>query len=172
MHRELRLLLPTPTGKPWIDPEGIPGGLSAGTEISGQKIILALPISYMNLSGLAVRALLKKHRMEAEDLLVVCDDLDLELGRMKLKTEGSSGGHHGIQSIIDTLLTRQFCRLRVGIGRPPDNIDPVDYVLGCFKKGEKAQVGEAVEKAVDCCLFWINHGMQKSMNIFNRKGVN
>ena len=92
--------------------------LVAKDKLPQKDIVLALPQTYMNLSGIAVVALLKKFKINPKDLLVVCDDLDLELGKMKIRPQGSSGGQRGIASIIERLGTQDFCRLRIGIGRP------------------------------------------------------
>lgn len=133
-----------------------------------QNIILALPFTFMNLSGIAVRALLAKYRITRENFLVVCDDLDLELGRIKIKPCGSSGGHRGLKSIQDTLGSGDFARLRIGIGRPPDrNLPVTEYVLAAFTKREQTQVKAVTEKAAVCCHAWICKGIDKTMNEFN-----
>jgi len=144
--------------------------LSARVKIDGQESILALPLTFMNLSGLAVGALIKKYKIEDfRDLLVVCDDLDLELGRMKLRPSGSSGGHRGLESIIKCIGSGSFPRLRVGIGRPGAGIDITEYVLEPFSKQEKRRVEEMIEKTVSCCRSWVIEGIAKSMNVFNEK---
>ncbi|MDD5130558.1 MAG: aminoacyl-tRNA hydrolase [Candidatus Omnitrophica bacterium] len=134
-----------------------------------QNIILALPQTYMNLSGIAVNALLKKFKVIPEDLLVVCDDLDLELGKMKIRPQGSSGGQRGIESIIERLGTQDFCRLRIGIGRPNNPQDAAKYVLSGFLRKEKTQVKQIEEEAVGCCRSWIDNGIVQTMNNFNAK---
>jgi len=130
-------------------------------------LILAKPSTFMNLSGTAVKALLKKFKAKTEDLLVICDDMDLELGRMKIRPSGSSGGHRGLISIIECLNSQDFCRLRVGIGRPDAKTDPAEYVLSGFSSKEKIILGEAKEKALDCCFTWIKEGTAKTMSMFN-----
>ncbi len=143
--------------------------LSAKCRIKNQVCLLAMPISYMNMSGGAVKSLIKKHKVGLEDLIVVFDDLDLEPGRIKIKSGGSSGGHKGLESIIASLGTGDFCRLRIGIGRP-DNKSAVisDYVLSGFKKNEKALIAEAIAKACDAVELWVEIGAQQTMNIINR----
>jgi PTH1 family peptidyl-tRNA hydrolase len=153
--------------------------LSGKGRIEGQNLILALPLTFMNLSGIAVSALLKKYKIDLpqplareerglENLLVVCDDLDLGVGRMKIKSSGSAGGHRGLESIIDSLGSQEFCRLRIGIGRPLNkNIDAVDYVLSSFTRKEKEEIKEIIEKACDCLRVWVTKGITESMNIFN-----
>ena len=143
--------------------------LSAKCRIKNQVCLLAMPISYMNLSGGAVKSLIKKHKVGLEDLIVVLDDLDLEPGRLKIKSAGSSGGHKGLESLIAVLGTGDFCRLRIGIGRPDNKLAEVsDYVLSGFKKNEKASITEAIEKACDAVELWVEAGSQQTMNIINR----
>ena len=143
--------------------------LVARGKLSGQDLILALPQTYMNLSGIAVLSLLKKFKVNPEDLLVVCDDLDLELGKMKIRPKGSSGGQRGVESIIDRLGTQDFGRLRIGIGRPRDPQDAAKYVLSGFRRQEKAAVKQIEEDAVSCCLSWVENGIEKTMSIFNAR---
>lgn len=143
--------------------------LSGRGRISGENVILALPLTYMNLSGIAVAGLLKKYKIEAQNLLVILDDLDLELGRIKLRPSGSSAGQRGLQSIIASLGTKEFLRLRVGIGRSAKAEHASDYVLAPFKAAEKEKIAQAVRKAQDCCLAWVNQGISQAMNIFNKK---
>jgi len=137
-----------------------------------QEVILALPQRYMNLSGIAVKALLKKFKVDLKDLLVVCDDLDLEPGKIKIRAQGSSGGQRGLESIIEHLGTRDFCRLRVGIGRPKssESQDTAKYVLSGFLRKEKTVILQAEEDAVDCCMSWVESGIAQTMNVFNKKG--
>jgi len=143
--------------------------LSAKIKIGQQGAILALPLTFMNLSGIAVSALLKKYKIDLKSLLVVCDDLDLEFARLKIRNRGSSGGHRGLQSIIDNLASQGFSRLRIGIGRPRKTIDSAEYVLSAFKKKEKEESKEILERAVDCAGVWVTEGVERAMNIFNQK---
>ena len=133
--------------------------LVAKDKLLQQDVVLALPQTYMNLSGLAVKALLKKFNVNPRDILVVCDDLDLELGKMKLRPQGSSGGQRGLESIIERLGTRDFGRLRIGIGRPKNSQDAAKYVLSGFSRKEKAAVKQIEEDAVSCCLSWVENGI-------------
>ncbi|MBU0504146.1 MAG: aminoacyl-tRNA hydrolase [Candidatus Omnitrophota bacterium] len=144
--------------------------LSGRCKIDGFGVILAMPLTFMNRSGLAVSSLLKKYKIEFENLLVICDDLDLELGRQKIKLRGSSAGHKGIQSIIDSLSNDEFARLRVGIGRPDSQrVDITEFVLSGFSKREVKEKDRMVEEACKCSLAWIGEGAIKAMNIFNKK---
>jgi len=146
--------------------------LVAKTNCGEQDVVLALPQSFMNLSGIAVKALLKKFKAGPQELLVVCDDLDLELGRIKIRPHGSSGGQRGLNSIIEHLETQEFSRLRIGIGRPRNPADAARYVLTGFLRKEKVVVEQAKEDAVSCCLSWIENGMIKTMDSFNTRSRN
>jgi peptidyl-tRNA hydrolase, PTH1 family len=143
--------------------------LTAKIAFKGQEVILAMPQTFMNLSGLAVRPLLKKYKVDLSELLVVCDDLDLEFGRLKIKPGASSAGHQGIKSIIDSLKAQGFPRLRIGVGRPPVHMEASEFVLLAFTKQERLRSGEIIKKAADCCRVWISDGITQSMNMFNQK---
>lgn len=143
---------------------------SVGKAKYGQhNVVLALPQTYMNLSGTAVKALLNKFKVSSADLLVVCDDLDLELGRMKLRSCGSSGGQRGLKSIIEHLKTENFNRLRIGIGRPQNADDAAEYVLSGFLRKEKLLVQEIKEAAVNCCISWLEEGVEETMKTYNAR---
>ncbi len=144
--------------------------LAGRGRISDHEVILAMPLTFMNLSGIAVSSLLRKHRIELNNLLVVCDDLDLELGRIKIKSMGSGGGHNGLKSIINSLGSNEFARLRIGIGRPDEHdADASDYVLSPFSKHEKEQYQDVLTKASECCQVWVEQGIVKCMDIFNTR---
>jgi peptidyl-tRNA hydrolase, PTH1 family len=147
--------------------DGSVSALVSKTNWGQNNLVLALPQTFMNLSGIAVKALLKKFKVSFEDLLVVCDDLDLELGRIKIRPQGRSGGQRGIVSIIEHLGRQDFSRLRIGIGRPKDPADAAGYVLSGFLRKEKAIVEEVKEDAVNCCLSWVENGIVKTMDSFN-----
>jgi PTH1 family peptidyl-tRNA hydrolase len=143
--------------------------LSGKGSIEGIDVVLAQPMTFMNLSGAAVKALLRKYKVKPDDLLVICDDLDLEFGRLKIRPSGTSGGHRGLESIIEALASRDFCRLRIGIDKPQEDIDAADYVLSGFTKDQKRRFPEAMARAAECCRVWMYEGVSKSMNIFNRR---
>lgn len=145
--------------------------LCAKAKIGEDNVILALPLTFMNLSGRAVVALLRKYKIDLDEALVICDDLNLELGRIKLRPSGSSAGQRGLKSIIETLGSNEFGRLRIGIGRP-NNMDAASYVLSSFAKRQKEQLKEIIIRACDCCEMWVKEGMSKSMNIFNKRSKN
>ncbi len=133
-----------------------------------RQVLLAKPQTFMNLSGKTVGRLSRAHEIPSERILVIFDDLDLPLGRLRLRPEGGSGGHRGMRSIIETLGTQAFPRLRVGIDRPPGSMDPADYVLEPFGEEEAALAGEAVERAVAAVECWLSEGIVAAMDRFNR----
>jgi len=133
----------------------------------GRRVILAKPQTFMNDSGEAVRALMKRSNLTPADLLVIADDLDLPFGRPRLRGEGSSGGQRGIQSIINQLGTNQFPRLRVGIGRPPPGVDPIDYVLTPFNAAEAAELPALLDRVVHGVDVLLAEGLDAAMNVVN-----
>lgn len=135
--------------------------------IDGEKTLLVAPQTFMNLSGRAVRPLVQFYQTELADLLVVCDDLNLDVGRLRLRAAGTAGGQKGLQDIITNLGGNQFPRLRIGIGRPPGRMDAADYVLGKFTKDERVEMDIAVLNAADGVEQWIREGVQKTMNKLN-----
>ena len=143
--------------------------LSGKGKIGYSHIVLALPLTFMNLSGEAVKPVLKRYRITITDFLVVCDDLDLEFGRIKICPKGSSAGHRGIKSVEDLLGSTEFNRLRIGIGRPRENSSASDFVLSHFNRTEKKNIPAIIDRSVECCRSWVEEGIDKTMNIFNRK---
>jgi PTH1 family peptidyl-tRNA hydrolase len=135
--------------------------------IGGTGVLLVQPLTFMNRSGEAVRPLLRRLRLAPADLLVVCDDLDLPFGAIRLRAAGSAGGHRGVQSIIDQLGTQEFPRLRVGIGRPPEGEDPVSYVLGLIPRNDRQQLDQALDQAAAAARTWVTAGLEATMNSFN-----
>lgn len=149
--------------------KGIPA-LSGKGRVAGENLVLALPLTFMNLSGTAVKALLKKYKAGPQDLLVICDDLDLVLGSLKIRPQGSSAGHRGMGSVIEALKTEGFSRLRLGIGRPQDRrTDTSGYVLSSFSRQEKEKIKEVIEDTCACLRAWAKEGITKAMNTFNRR---
>jgi PTH1 family peptidyl-tRNA hydrolase len=134
------------------------------------KVVLAKPQTYMNLSGDAVSSLLRRYRLKPSDIIVVYDDLDLPVGRIRMRADGSAGGHNGIKSIIAALGTDKFIRLKVGIGRPTVEIDRneiVDHVLSGFDKTEHEAMTDAVNRAVDAIEVLVAENPETAMNRFN-----
>lgn len=138
--------------------------------IGGTRVILARPQTYVNVSGEAVRDLRRRHRLRPQDIVVVVDDLDLPLGRLRLRASGSAGGHNGLKSIIEAIGTTEFPRLRVGIGRPPEGVDPADHVLTRFTSDEQAVVDAALDRAAEAIETAITEGIETAMNRFNPGG--
>ena len=136
-------------------------------QIAGQRVVLARPLTYMNRSGESVAPLVRWYKLPLERLLVVYDDLDLPLGTLRLRPRGGSGGHRGMESIIQHLGTEAFPRLRVGIGRPPAGWDAADYVLHPFTEDELPVIAAARERAVDAIECWLSEGIETAMNRFN-----
>jgi PTH1 family peptidyl-tRNA hydrolase len=134
---------------------------------SGLSLWLAVPETYMNVSGEAVRGLLRRRRRPPGDLLVVHDDLDLPLGRLRLRPGNGAGGHNGIRSIIDALGTGMFPRLRVGIGRPPQGVDPAEFVLQPFAPPERGTIDQAVLRAAEAVTVAAREGLEAAMNRYN-----
>lgn len=133
-----------------------------------KDFVLCKPLSYMNLSGGAVLKLMREHRLAPEDILVVCDDANVGLGRIKIKAAGSAGGHHGLESIIHALASERFSRLRIGVSAPVGQKDISAYVLAPFSKDEQGPIHEAIEKAKEAVLCWLKNGVEITMNRFNR----
>lgn len=146
-------------------------GARLGTGVySEKKLILLKPWRFMNLSGQVVATAIGFYRLTLQNLMVVTDDLALEPGRIRLRSKGSAGGHNGLADIIDKLGTTEFARCRVGIGGNPEDIrlSQVDYVLGKPGRVQKAALNEAIERARDAVLCWIEHGIETAMNKYNR----
>jgi len=134
--------------------------------VEDEKIVLIEPLTFMNRSGTAVRKVMGKLNISADNLIVVHDDLDLETGKVKIRKKGSSGGHKGIESILENIGTNNFIRIKIGIGR--DQYVPAeDYVLAKFKKEEMLLIKEAVKRAVDSIYSVITEGVDRAMNRFN-----
>lgn len=139
----------------------------AWIQYKGEMVVLAKPLTYMNLSGMAVKPLVSSLKVGPGELLVIYDDMDLELGRIRIRPGGGSGGHRGLISIIGSLGTGEFHRLRIGIGRPPEGEEVIDHVLSRFDRGEEIIIKAAIDKASDAVQEWIREGIVKAMNSYN-----
>lgn len=139
--------------------------------IGGTRVLLAVPQTYVNVSGAAVRDLRRRHRVAPEDIFVVVDDLDLRVGRLRLRARGSAGGHNGLKSIIEALGTNEFPRLRVGVGRPPEGVDPAEFVLTRFSPAERRELEAVVDRAAEALEVAIREGVPAAMNRFNARAV-
>jgi PTH1 family peptidyl-tRNA hydrolase len=133
----------------------------------GKKVLLCEPQTFMNLSGEAVGGLMNFYQLPLMQLVVVVDDADLPLGEIRLRPGGSSGGHHGLESIEQHLATREFARLRIGIGRKDGARQITNYVLGKFEKTENEVLEKVLERAVSQIECWLGAGIQKAMSQFN-----
>ncbi len=133
----------------------------------GRKVILAKPITYMNLSGTAVSALMRFYKVPLENLLLIHDDIDLPLGTLRIRGSGGSGGQKGLASTIERLGTENIARMRVGIGRPPGQKMAADYVLRPFDRDEQELVRLVLDRAADAALLFIRDGIDASMNRYN-----
>jgi len=140
----------------------------AKRELSGRKVLLAEPQTYMNSSGEAVGAVLNFYRLPLSHLLVVVDDADLPFGELRLRPKGSSGGHHGLESIEQHAASQNYARLKVGIGRTRDGRREItNFVLGKFSSEEAVLLEKVVGRAADQAECWVAEGIQKAMNQFN-----
>jgi PTH1 family peptidyl-tRNA hydrolase len=131
------------------------------------QIALAKPLTFMNGSGQAAAVLFERCHLELGDLLVICDDTNLPLGKIRLRRGGSDGGHRGLSSIIDHLASESFPRLRLGIGPPPENEDLINFVLTDFAAEDEKAVAEMVEGAAEAAICFFSDGVQEAMNRFN-----
>ena len=146
--------------RPEVDP--------VGAGFSRPEVVLAKPLTFMNLSGTAIVALLQFYKIDPLDLLVLVDDVNIELGRLRARMRGSAGGHNGLKSIIGSLGSEEFARLRIGVGRGDDRRDLADHVLAKFDAAERAIVSETVGRAADAVELFVAEGMAPVMNRYNR----
>ena len=144
--------------------------LTRPCEYRGRRILLVQPQTYMNLSGAAVGALASYYKIPPEKILVIFDDISLPVGRIRLRQEGSAGGHNGVKSIIRSLGSEQFPRIKVGVGeKPHPDYDLADWVLSKFSAQEEKALAPAVEHAVDAALLFLDEGYQKAASAYNGK---
>ena len=136
--------------------------------IEGQKVILVKPLTYMNNSGQALRAVADYYKVNTEsELIVIYDDISLEPGKLRVRPKGSAGGHNGIKSIIQHLGHQDFMRVRVGVGEKPKGYDLADYVLGHYSDEEKTVMDKSFLTAAEAAVFVMNEGVDKAMNKYN-----
>ena len=140
--------------------------LVAERQEGGEAVLLVKPLTFMNLSGRAVRAALDFYKLTADQLVVVCDDFNLPLGKLRVRAKGSHGGQNGLRNIQDQLGTDAYARLRVGVGQPAEG-EAVDFVLSRFKPGERAAAADAVARAAQAAVVWATAGVEECMNRFN-----
>jgi peptidyl-tRNA hydrolase, PTH1 family len=141
------------------------------TVLAGEEVVLVKPLTYMNRSGIAVNSLLKLFSLGNEDLLVIYDDMDLPLGRIRLRPKGGSGGHKGMASIIALLESDDFSRLRIGVGRGTGDLeDEAAFLLSTFSHEEEREMQSAVSSAADAVEVYLNKGLETAMNRYNNYG--
>jgi peptidyl-tRNA hydrolase, PTH1 family len=143
--------------------------LTASTEIEGFPVLLGKPQTFMNLSGLAVARLLAKHSLAAGDLIVLVDEVNLPLGSLRVRPEGSAGGHNGLKSIIGALGSDEFVRVRMGVQPDHPMQDTASYVLGRFRKADLEAVAEMLDQSSEAIRVILKEGVQKAMNRYNRR---
>lgn len=142
-------------------------GMYAMAHRPGGKVMLLKPLTYMNLSGECVGPIVDYFDIDLEDIIVIYDDLDLDLGKLRLRQKGSAGGHNGIKSLIQHLGTQEFNRIRFGVNRPPSGVKVADYVLSKFLKDEQPVVETAIAKSVDAVEATLTKTFLEVMNEFN-----
>jgi PTH1 family peptidyl-tRNA hydrolase len=140
------------------------GGRGEETEV----VLLVKPLTFMNLSGEAVGGLMRYFKMDAGDVLIVTDDVNLPMGRLRMRGTGSEGGHNGLRSIAQHLGTMDYSRLRVGVGRGDTQRELSNHVLGAFTPHEQPEVRTAITRAAEAVESWVTDGLAKTMNVFNR----
>lgn len=134
----------------------------------GEKVVLLKPETFMNLSGESIRGMMDFYNLDVEDIIVIYDDLDLSPGKIRLRQKGGHGGHNGVRNTIDHLGTKDFKRIRVGIGRPKFNIPVVDFVLGEFPKEDEEAMNISIQKSADACEKWLKgKSFLEVMNTYN-----
>ena len=141
--------------------------LVGSVNYEGNKLILAKPQTYMNLSGQSIQGLARFYKLPLENMLVAYDDLDLPFGTVRIRPGGGPGGQKGVASAIERLGTKDFRRLRLGIGRPPGRMDPAAYVLQDFTQGDLTLLSEILDHAAEAVLTYVNDGLDAAMNKFN-----
>lgn len=142
-------------------------GELAEASINNEKTILLCPLTFMNLSGRCVQPIVDFYKLDPEQVLIICDDLNLDLARLRLKPSGSAGGQNGLKDIIQRLGTSAVPRLRIGVGKPPPRWDVSDFVLGKFEKDDLPTMEKGVKRAADAAEAWVSKGIQQAMNQFN-----
>ena len=134
---------------------------------AGRPLLLQKPETYMNLSGDAVSALMKREGILPEEIVVVYDDMDMSLGRIRIRKNGSSGGHNGIKSVIERLGTESFPRMRIGIGRDENGHGGANFVLSAFTEEERKICGKVLDAAADALVLLLRRGCSAAMNVYN-----
>lgn len=137
--------------------------------VEGKKVFLLKPQTFMNNSGESVEAFVSFYKIPMENILVIYDDMDTEVGKIRVRAKGGAGSHNGMKSIINELNSEEFARIRVGIGKPKDEFDRIDYVIGRVSKEEQLKLQKGVDSARDAVIYWIENGIDNTMNKYNIK---
>ncbi|MBR5261029.1 MAG: aminoacyl-tRNA hydrolase [Oscillospiraceae bacterium] len=136
--------------------------------VNGEKVLLMKPQTFMNLSGEAVREAAKFYKVESENIIVISDDITLDVGKLRIRTKGSAGGHNGLKNIIACIGTDNFPRIKIGVGKPPHpDYDIIDWVLGSFKNQDAVDIDKSCARAWEAVKTYITEGADKAMNKFN-----
>ena len=142
--------------------------LTGNCRIGGETVMVMKPQTYMNLSGEAVIQAVRFYKIPADHVIVISDEMALPIGKIRVKSKGSSGGHNGLKSIIEKLGTEEFPRIRLGVGAPPHpDYDVKDWVLSVFKNQDAEDMADAAERAADAAACYINEGAERAMNKYN-----
>lgn len=144
-------------------------GLLGQGRFGGEKVILFMPETYMNLSGEAVKEASRKEKIDTKDMLVVCDDINLKLGFIRLRKSGSSGGHKGLESIINLMRSDGFARLRIGINRDKETEELAQFVLSPFNSAERSLLKGIINSARECVIQWMEGDPDRAMTMFNKR---
>ena len=142
-------------------------GLYGQGIIEGEKVILLKPQTYMNLSGKSIKQFIDFYKIENDHILVIYDDMDVEVEKIKIRKKGGPGSHNGMKSVVHELITDDFPRIRVGIGRPIDEYDAIDYVIGKLEEDEYSKLEIGIEKAKEAVIEYIKNGIDSTMNKYN-----
>ena len=142
-------------------------GVYADGHIAGEKVLLIQPQTFMNLSGECVREVADFYKLNPDEIIIICDDINLDVGRLRIRKNGSAGGHNGLKNIIAHLGTEEFPRIRVGVGEKTEGWDLADYVLARFDKDSEPVIREALANVVGAVETWISEGIDAAMNRFN-----
>jgi PTH1 family peptidyl-tRNA hydrolase len=144
-------------------------GMIGSGMVEGKKVFLLLPLTFMNVSGVAVSAMVKDKDIPLVNVLVLCDDFHLDFGEIRIRPQGSSGGHNGLTSVMEHLGSKEIARLRLGIGAPREKGETVDFVLSGFKAGEKKRLQGMITEAATCCQVFLKEGVSQAMTRFNKR---
>jgi PTH1 family peptidyl-tRNA hydrolase len=139
----------------------------AETQFNGEKVILAKPLTYMNNSGRVVSPLVAEYGGEVKDLIVIFDDVSLGTGKIRIRRGGTSGGHKGVESVIEELHSDEFPRIKLGVGPPPDDVDLAQFVLSNFEDSERELIDKAIKRAAEAAIVVIREGIASAMNKYN-----